>query len=113
MSGMGVAYAGAAWDNGVYLRWAPALYIENKGVVAIALIMRGYGGYSFGSWEEGINRVVSALGGSLYGGYLTREAAAHILSLESRSLVQQLRRPNGHDLVGRWSGTDAPRGLTP
>lgn len=36
----------------------------------------GYGSYSFGSWEEGINRVVSALGGSLYGGYLTREAAA-------------------------------------
>ena len=79
MSGTGVAYAVAAWDNGVDPRWAPAIsYVESsKGAVCYRSHNAwGYGGYSFGSWEEGINRVVSALGGSLYGGYLTREAAA-------------------------------------
>lgn len=79
MSGTGVAYAAAAWDNGVDPRWAPAIsYVESsKGAVCYRSHNAwGYGGCSFGSWEEGINRVVSALGGSLYGGYLTREAAA-------------------------------------
>lgn len=79
MAGTGKAYAAAAWDNGVDPRWAPAIsYVESsKGAVCYRSHNAwGYGGYSFGSWEEGINRVVGALGGSMYGGYLTREAAA-------------------------------------
>lgn len=79
MAGTGEYYAAAAWDNGVDPRWAPAIsYVESsKGAVCFRSHNAwGYGSYSFGSWEEGINRVVSALGGSLYGGYLTREAAA-------------------------------------
>lgn len=79
MAGTGEYYAAAAWDNGVDPRWAPAIsYVESsKGAVCYRSHNAwGYGGISFGSWEEGINRVVAALGGSLYGGYLTREAAA-------------------------------------
>ncbi len=79
MAGTGEYYAAAAWDNGVDPRWAPAIsYVESsKGAACFRSHNAwGYGSYSFGSWEEGINRVVSALGGSLYGGYLTREAAA-------------------------------------
>lgn len=79
MAGMGNAYAAAAWDNGVDPRWAPAISYVESGVGAACYRSYnawGYGGYSFGSWEEGINRVVSALGSSLYGGYLTREAAS-------------------------------------
>lgn len=79
MAGTGKAYAAAAWDNGVDPRWAPAIsFVESsKGAVCYRSHNAwGYGGYSFGSWEEGINRVTAALGGSMYGGYLTRSAAA-------------------------------------
>lgn len=78
-AGTGEYYAAAAWDNGVDPRWAPAIsYVESSkgGACFNSYNAWGYGGFSFGSWQEGINRVVSALGGSLYGGYLTREAAA-------------------------------------
>lgn len=78
-AGTGEYYAAAAWDNGVDPRWAPAIsYVESsKGAACFRSHNAwGYGSYSFGSWEEGINRIVGALGGSLYGGYLTREAAA-------------------------------------
>lgn len=79
MAGTGKYYAAAAWDNGVDPRWAPAIsFVESsKGAACFKSHNAwGYGGFSFSSWEEGINRVVSALGGSMYGGYLTREAAA-------------------------------------
>lgn len=79
MAGTGEYYAAAAWDNGVDPRWAPAIsYVESgKGAACYRSHNAwGYGGYSFSSWEEGINRVVSGLGSSMYGGYLTREAAA-------------------------------------
>lgn len=79
MAGTGKFYAAAAWDNGVDPRWAPAIsYVESgKGAACFASHNAwGYGGYSFSSWQEGINRVVASLGGSLYGGYLTREAAS-------------------------------------
>lgn len=79
MAGTGVYYAAAAWDNGVDPRWAPAIsYVESgKGAACFRSYNAwGYGSASFGSWEEGINRIVSALGGSMYGGYLTHEAAS-------------------------------------
>ena len=79
MAGTGEYYAAAAWDSGADPRWAPAIsYVESgKGANCYRSYNAwGYGGFSFGSWQEGINRVVRALGGSLYGGYLTREAAA-------------------------------------
>lgn len=79
MAGTGEYYAAAAWDNGVDPRWAPAIsYVESsKGAVCSARTTPGVTVVTaLASWEEGINRVVSALGGSLYGGYLTREAAA-------------------------------------
>ena len=79
MEGTGKYYAAAAWDNGVDPRWAPAIsYVESSvGAVCFRSYNAwGYGSKSFSSWEEGINTVVGALGGSLYGGYLTREAAA-------------------------------------
>lgn len=78
-AGCGTYYAAAAWDNGVDPRWAPAIsYVESSkgGACFRSYNAWGYGGASFGSWEEGINKIVSALGSSLYGGYLTREAAA-------------------------------------
>lgn len=78
-AGTGTCYAAAAWDNGVDPRWAPAIsYIESsKGAACFRSHNAwGYGSYGFGSWEEGINRIVSALGSPMYGGYLTREAAA-------------------------------------
>lgn len=78
-AGTGIYYASAAWDNGVDPRWAPAIsYVESSlGAVCFRSYNAwGYGGSGFSSWEEGINRVVSSLGGSLYGGYLTRDAAA-------------------------------------
>lgn len=79
MAGTGKYYAAAAWDNGVDPRWAPAIsYVESsKGAVCFRSYNAwGYGSKSFSSWEDGINTIVGALGGSLYGGYLTREAAA-------------------------------------
>lgn len=79
MAGTGKYYAAAAWDNGVDPRWAPAIsYVESSRGAACYRSHNawGYGGYSFGSWEEGINRIVAALGSSMYGGYLTREAAS-------------------------------------
>ncbi len=36
----------------------------------------GFGSSGYSSWQEGINAVVSTLGSSMYGGYLTRDAAA-------------------------------------
>lgn len=48
MSGTGVAYAAAAWDNGVDPRWAPAIsYVESsKGAVCYRSYNAwGYGGY--------------------------------------------------------------------
>lgn len=79
LAGTGKYFAAAAWDNGVDPRWAPAIsYVESsKGAVCFRSHNAwGYGSKNFSSWEEGIYAVVGALGGSLYGGYLTREAAA-------------------------------------
>lgn len=79
MAGTGKYYAAAAWDSGVDPRWAPAIsYVESgKGASCYRSHNAwGYGGYSFDSWQEGINRIVGALGSSMYGGYLTREAAS-------------------------------------
>ena len=79
LSGTGQYFAAAAWDNGVDPRWAPAIsYVESSmGAVCFRSYNAwGYGSKNFSSWEDGIYTVVGALGGSLYGGYLTREAAA-------------------------------------
>ena len=79
MEGCGNAYAAAAWDNGVDPRWAPAISYVESGVGAACFRSHnawGYGSSGFSSWEEGINTVVASLGSSLYGGYLTREAAS-------------------------------------
>lgn len=79
MAGTGRYYAAAAWDNGVDPRWAPAIsFVESgKGATCYRSYNAwGYGGYGFSSWQEGINRIVASLGSSLYGGYLTREAAS-------------------------------------
>ena len=76
--GTGKYYAAAAWDNGVDPRWAPAISLveSSKGAVCFRSHNAwGYGGSGYGSWQEGIEAVVSGLGGSLYGGYLTKEAA--------------------------------------
>ena len=78
MAGTGKAYAAAAWDHGVDPRWAPAISCveSSKGAVCFASHNAwGYGGSGFGSWTEGINTVVRALGSSLYGGALTKAAA--------------------------------------
>lgn len=77
-AGTGKYYAIAAWNYGVDPRWAPAIScIEStKGSFCFASYNAwGYGGSGFSSWEEGINKVVSTLGSSLYGGYLTQAAA--------------------------------------
>ena len=77
-AGTGTYYAAAAWENGVDPRWAPAIScIEStKGAYCFRSHNAwGYGGSGFSSWEEGINTVVRGLGGSLYGGHLTQEAA--------------------------------------
>ncbi len=77
-AGTGKYYAAAAWDNGVDPRWAPAIScIEStKGAYCFRSHNAwGYGSSGFSSWEEGINTVVRGLGGSLYGGHLTQEAA--------------------------------------
>ena len=78
-AGTGSVYAAAAWDNGVDPRWAPAISNVESGKGAACYRSHnawGYGGINFSSWAEGINAVVSGLGGSLYGGYLTESAAA-------------------------------------
>lgn len=78
-AGTGTYYASAAWDNGVDPRWAPAISYVESSLGAVCFRSHnawGYGGSGYSSWEEGINAVVSSLGGSLYGGYLTRSAAA-------------------------------------
>ena len=78
-AGTGKYYAEAAWDNGVDPRWAPAISCveSSKGAACFASHNAwGYGSSGFSSWQEGINTVVSALSGSMYGGYLTRKAAA-------------------------------------
>jgi peptidoglycan hydrolase CwlO-like protein len=78
-AGTGKYYAAAAWDNGVDPRWAPAISCveSSKGAACFASYNAwGYGSSRFSSWEDGINTVVGALGSSMYGGYLTRAAAA-------------------------------------
>lgn len=77
-AGCGKYYAIAAWENGVDPRWAPAISCveSSKGAACFASYNAwGYGSSGFGSWEEGINTVVAALGSSMYGGYLTQAAA--------------------------------------
>lgn len=77
-AGTGKYYAAAAWDNGVDPRWAPAISLVESGKGEACFASHnawGYGGVGFGSWQEGIEEVVSSLGSSLYGGYLTKEAA--------------------------------------
>ena len=77
-AGTGAYYATAAWENGVDPRWAPAISLveSTKGAVCFRSHNAwGYGGKNYSSWEEGINAVVSGLGGSLYGGVLTEKAA--------------------------------------
>ncbi len=79
MAGTGEAYAIAAWNNGVDPRWAPAISTveSSKGAACFASHNAwGYGGSGFSSWTEGINTIVAALGSSMYGGYLTRDAAS-------------------------------------
>ena len=78
MAGTGKTYAAAAWDYGVDPRWAPAISCveSSKGAVCFASHNAwGYGGSGFSSWSDGIYTVVRALGGSLYGGALTKAAA--------------------------------------
>lgn len=78
-AGTGEYYAEAAWDYGVDPRWAPAIStIESgKGNNCFASYNAwGFGSSGYGSWEDGINAVVSALGSSTYGGYHTRAAAS-------------------------------------
>ena len=77
-AGTGKYYASAAWDYGVDPRWAPAIScIEStKGSACFRSYNAwGFGGRSFSSWQDGITTVVRCLGGSLYGGHLTQEAA--------------------------------------
>lgn len=77
-AGTGEAYAAAAWNNGVDPRWAPAISCieSSKGAACFASYNAwGYGGSGFGSWSDGINTVVAALGSSMYGGALTKHAA--------------------------------------
>lgn len=77
-AGTGEIYAAAAWNNGVDPRWAPAISCieSSKGAACFASHNAwGYGGSGFGSWSDGINTVVAALGSSMYGGALTKRAA--------------------------------------
>ena len=77
-AGTGTYYAQYAWDYGVDPRWAPAIsFVESsKGAVCFRSYNAwGFGSSGFSSWKEGIQTVCAALGGSLYGGYLTEEAA--------------------------------------
>ena len=77
-AGTGTYYAAAAWDYGVDPRWAPAISCieSSKGAACFRSHNAwGFGGRSFSSWQDGITTVVRCLGGSLYGGHLTQEAA--------------------------------------
>lgn len=78
-AGTGKYYAEAAWNNGVDPRWAPAISMieSTKGAACFRSHNAwGFGSSGYSSWQEGINAVVSTLGSSMYGGYLTRDAAA-------------------------------------
>lgn len=109
MSGTGVAYAAAAWDNGVDPRWAPAIsYVESsKGAVCYR---------SYNAW--GLRRLQFRLVGRRHqqGRWCARRLAirrlpdsrgcCYLLPLQRGSLVQQLCRPNGDDLAA--DGTSCP-----
>ena len=77
-AGTGKYYASAAWDYGVDPRWAPAISCieSSKGAACFRSYNAwGFGARNFSSWQDGITTVVRCLGGSLYGGHLTQEAA--------------------------------------
>lgn len=77
-AGTGTYYAQYAWDYGVDPRWAPAIsFVESsKGAACFRSHNAwGYGSSGYVSWQEGIKAICSALGGSMYGGYLTKQAA--------------------------------------
>jgi len=78
LAGQGRSFAQAAWNYGVDPRWAPAIsYVESSKGAACFRSHNAWGDGSsgYGSWTEGINAVCRALGGSMYGGYLTEAAA--------------------------------------
>ncbi len=78
LSGQGSVFASAAWDSGADPRWSPAISAveSTKGTYCFEDYNAwGWGSYSFSSWGEAIPAHVSYLS-SMYGGYLTPEAAA-------------------------------------
>jgi len=80
MDGCGTDYAAAAWDYGVDPRWAPAIsnVESSKGANCFRSYNAwGYGGFSFGSWQEGIYRVVRGLSLSPYNGVFSLDSARY------------------------------------
>lgn len=76
-AGQGTAYAEAAWDYGVDPRWSPAISNteSTKGAHCFAPYNAwGWIGYSWSSWEEGINAHVRGLARG-YGYTISIEAA--------------------------------------
>ena len=121
-AGTGKYYAEAAWNNGVDPRWAPAISMieSTKGAACFRSHNAwGFGSSGYSSWQEGINAVVSTLGSSMYGGYLTRDAAAKYCPPTAdewysnvsaqMAIVQEraARTPTAHDTqrgsVSRWN----------
>lgn len=77
LSGYGKNFAEAAWNYGVDPRWSPAISCVESGKGAVCYRSYnawGWGGISYGSWEEAIDAHVGGLSRG-YGHSLTIEAA--------------------------------------
>lgn len=77
MSGMGTAFAQAAWNYGVDPRWSPAIAYTESSLGAYCFLPHnawGWGSVSWGSWEEAIDAHVRGLARG-YGYTISLEAA--------------------------------------
>ena len=77
LSGQGITFATAAWDNGVDPRWSPAISNTESTKGANCFLPYnawGWGSSSFSNWEDAINTHVAGLA-SGYGHSITYGAA--------------------------------------
>ena len=77
MAGTGAAFARAAWNYGVDPRWSPAIAYLESSLGAYCFLPYnawGWGGESWGSWDEAIDAHVRGLARG-YGYTISREAA--------------------------------------
>ena len=102
MAGTGKVFAEAAWDYGVDPRWSPAISNteSSKGLYCSGSCNAwGWGGCSWGSWEEAIRDHVAGLARG-YGYTISVEAAKKVLPAELGTLVQRNACADEYDLKG-------------